>query len=162
CNGDANVYVAMMDAWAAKVQAWNTANNGRARGVTLFTYTWDGDDVWVWFQTKQPEMGLLADVAARYPLPAIGEPPPPGHPPEPPPPPPPEPPPGNGDNQLPNWSFEEGHYNKNGVPELQIANAWDVAYHEGDDHPNYPGVNLVRPECRVLPASQLPPEERPL
>ncbi len=68
-----------------------------------------------------------------------------------------------GQNILPNGSFEDGHYNKDGIPELQLPNGW---YFEWDEGPTGFGSNpwdvYVRPETRVLPASQLPPDEHPL
>lgn len=64
---------------------------------------------------------------------------------------------------MPNPSFEEGHYNQNGIPELQLPNGWIFEWDEG---PTGFGSNAwdvyVRPETRVLPASQLPPAEHPL
>lgn len=78
-------------------------------------------------------------------------------------PPPPQPPPVTGVNILPNPSFEEGWYNQNGLPELQLPNRW---YFEYDEGPNpfdpAPWNAFVRPETRVLPAAQLPGHERPL
>ncbi len=68
-----------------------------------------------------------------------------------------------GQNILPNPSFEEGHYNQDGIPELQLPNGW---FFEWDEGPTGFGSNpwdvYVRPETRVLPASQLPPAEHPL
>jgi hypothetical protein len=68
-----------------------------------------------------------------------------------------------GVNLMPNGSFEEGHYNQNGVPELQLPNGWRIEWDEGPT-----GVgdaswdNYVRPEARVLSTAFLPPEEHPL
>ena len=69
--------------------------------------------------------------------------------------PPPTPPP----NLLRNPSFEEGHYDLSGS--IQVPNEWTFSYAEGDSNPHdtWP---LVAPEVRVLPASELPPEERDL
>jgi len=68
-----------------------------------------------------------------------------------------------GQNILTNPSFEDGHYNKDGIPELQLPNGW---YFQWDEGPTGFGSNpwdvYVRPETRVLPSSQLPPNERPL
>lgn len=68
-----------------------------------------------------------------------------------------------GQNILTNASFEEGHYNKDGIPELQLPNGW---YFQWDEGPTGFGDNpwdvYVRPETRVLPSSQLPPDEHAL
>lgn len=68
-----------------------------------------------------------------------------------------------GVNLLPNGSFEEGHYNQNGVPELQLPNGWRLEWDEGatglgDQKWDY----YVRPEARVLSTAFLPPEEHGL
>jgi hypothetical protein len=68
-----------------------------------------------------------------------------------------------GENILTNASFEEGWYNKNGIPELQLPNGWGFDWDEGPT--GFGGEEwdvYVRPETRVLPASQLPPEEHSL
>jgi hypothetical protein len=68
-----------------------------------------------------------------------------------------------GANILPNGSFEEGHYNQNGVPELQLPNGWFLEWDEG---PTGFGGNswdvYVRPETRVLSNQFLPASEHPL
>jgi hypothetical protein len=68
-----------------------------------------------------------------------------------------------GGNILPNGSFEEGHYNQNGIPELQLPNGWSLEWDEG---PTGFGSNswdvYVRPETRVLSAQFLPASEHPL
>ncbi len=68
-----------------------------------------------------------------------------------------------GVNLLANPSFEEGHYNQNGVPELQLPNKWRLEWDEG---PTGLGTEAwdyyVRPEARVLSTAFLPPEEHPL
>lgn len=68
-----------------------------------------------------------------------------------------------GENILTNPSFEGGWYNKNGIPELQLPNGWGLDWDEG---PTGFGDQewdvFVRPETRVLPASQLPPAEHSL
>jgi hypothetical protein len=68
-----------------------------------------------------------------------------------------------GVNLLPNPSFEEGHYNQNGIPELQLPNGWRLEYRE--DATGFGGQAwdvYVRPETRVLPSRFLPPEEHGL
>lgn len=68
-----------------------------------------------------------------------------------------------GQNLLPNYSFEGGWYHPNGVPELQIPNNWHVAWQTGPTgFGSEPWDVWVRPEVRVLPSEQLPPEEHPL
>lgn len=68
-----------------------------------------------------------------------------------------------GVNLLPNPSFEEGHYNQNGIPELQLPNGWRL---EWDESPTGQGTELwdvyVRPEVRVLSTAFLPPSEHNL
>ena len=87
----------------------------------------------------------------------------PAAPPEPPAPPTVPPEPVLGVNLLPNGSFEEGHYNQNGVPELQLPNGWRLEWDEG---PTGFGTEswdvFVRPEARVLSTAFLPPEEHGL
>ena len=66
-------------------------------------------------------------------------------------------------NLLPNPSFEEGHYNLNGIPELQLPNKWRLEWDEGPTGYGDQAWDVyVRPETRVLPSSQLPPEEHGL
>lgn len=85
--------------------------------------------------------------------------------PPPPPPPPPTIPPAPiyGANILPNPSFEEGWYNRDGIPELQLPNSWLFEWDEGPTgFGNQSWDVYVRPETRVLPTSQLPSHEHPL
>lgn len=68
-----------------------------------------------------------------------------------------------GVNLLPNASFEEGWYNQNGIPELQLPNSWIFQWDEGPTgFGGAPWDVYVRPETRVLPATMLPPAEHPL
>ncbi|MFQ5419368.1 MAG: hypothetical protein ACE5EY_03290 [Anaerolineae bacterium] len=64
-------------------------------------------------------------------------------------------------NLLPNGSFEEGHYNMWGIAELQIPNSWIFEWDEGPTGFGE-GHEYFRPEVRVLPSYQLPPQEHPL
>ena len=68
-----------------------------------------------------------------------------------------------GVNLLPNPSFEEGHYNQDGVPELQLPVGWRL---EWSTSPTGLGSEswdvFVRPEARVLSTAFLPPSEHPL
>ena len=66
-------------------------------------------------------------------------------------------------NRLPNPSFEEGWYNLNGIPELQIANRWRLQWEVGDNplDPD-PWNDWVRPEARVLSRDFLPASEHAL
>lgn len=81
-----------------------------------------------------------------------------------PPPPPTLPPnPTLGVNLLPNPSFEEGHYNQNGIPELQLPNGWRLEYAEGaTGFGGQPWDVYVRPETRVLSTGFLPEAEHSL
>jgi LysM repeat protein len=97
-------------------------------------------------------------------IPGVSDPGNPGTPPPQPPPPPPPPgpvPPQPGPNILPNPSFEGGHYNLNGSPELQIPNSWYMEFDEGIPAPGT-GVTILRPESRVLPRWELPAHEHNL
>ncbi len=68
-----------------------------------------------------------------------------------------------GVNLLPNPSFEEGHYNQNGVPELQLPNGWRLEWETGGTGFGDQSWDVyVRPETRVLSGAFLPPEEHPL
>jgi len=68
-----------------------------------------------------------------------------------------------GSNLLPNPSFEEGWYNLNGIPELQLPNGWFFEWDEGPTgYGNQPWDVYVRPETRVLSTAFLPPSEHPL
>jgi len=58
-----------------------------------------------------------------------------------------------------NHSFEGGHYNLNGLAELQVPNGWRLEWREG---PNNFGTHDFRPETRVLSGIFLPPNERPM
>lgn len=66
----------------------------------------------------------------------------------------------SGPNILPNPSFENGWYNLNGLPELQVPNDWRLEYDVGDNplDPD-PWNDFVRPETRVIPRAFLPPGE---
>ena len=68
-----------------------------------------------------------------------------------------------GVNLIPNGSFEEGHYNQNGVPELQLPNGWRLEWDEGPTGFGDASWDVyVRPEARVLSTAFLPPEEHGL
>ena len=68
-----------------------------------------------------------------------------------------------GGNILPNGSFEEGHYNQNGIPELQLPNGWALEWDEGATGFGSNSWDVyVRPETRVLSAAFLPDFEQPL
>ncbi len=66
-----------------------------------------------------------------------------------------------GPNLLPNPSFEGGHYNLFGIPELQVPNSWNLGWDEGVPAPGT-GVTFLRPESRVLARWFLPAHEHPL
>jgi hypothetical protein len=66
-------------------------------------------------------------------------------------------------NILPNPSFEDGWYNLDGIPELQVPNQWTFEWDEGDNPLDPDPWNVfVRPETRVLSRDFLPPEEHDL
>lgn len=76
--------------------------------------------------------------------------------------PPPAPAP-SGVNLLPNPSFEEGWYNQNGIPELQLPVRWTFEWDAGTNPFNSdPWNDFVRPETRVLSTAFLPSSEHPL
>jgi hypothetical protein len=65
-----------------------------------------------------------------------------------------------GANLLPNASFEGGWYHIDGIPELQVAEQWQLRWREGEnDLDPDPWNGWVRPESRVLPREFLPPSE---
>ncbi|MEZ4517319.1 MAG: hypothetical protein R3C44_10950 [Chloroflexota bacterium] len=68
-----------------------------------------------------------------------------------------------GVNLLPNPSFEEGHWNQDGIPELQLPNGWRLEYEQGAT--GFGGEVwdvYVRPETRVLSSAFLPGGARSL
>ncbi len=68
-----------------------------------------------------------------------------------------------GVNLLPNPSFEEGHWNQDGIPELQLPNGWRLEYEQGATGFGSESWDVyVRPETRVLSIAFLPPEEHGL
>lgn len=68
-----------------------------------------------------------------------------------------------GPNLLPNPSFEGGHYNQNGIPELQLPNGWLFEWDEGSTgYGDEPWDVWVRPETRVLPNTSLTDVEQSL
>lgn len=70
---------------------------------------------------------------------------------------------GSGVNVLPNGSFEDGWYNLNGVPELQLPNGWAFEWDEGATGFGGNAWDVwVRPETRVLSRQFLPTAEHPL
>jgi LysM repeat protein len=132
---------------------------GQANGLANLNLIYVGQVLTIPGTSAPPPAPLPTPIpAAPTPTP---QPPPPQ--PQPTQPPPTQPPPITGVNILPNPSFEEGWYNQNGLPELQLPNRW---YFEYDEGPNpldpAPWNAFVRPETRVLPAAQLPSHERPL
>lgn len=96
-DGQIVPYVEMIETWmrqTAQSVAWQ---EGRVLGATIFTT--GGGSEWKWFETKQPEMSIIADRvhSVMDSIPHAGEPPQP-----PPPPPPPDPfPPDDPDTTMP-------------------------------------------------------------
>lgn len=59
------------------------------------------------------------------------------------------------------WSFEDGWYHPDDIPELQIPVPFQFSYEEGDNPvSDDPWNDFVRPEVRTLPREQLPPDEQ--
>lgn len=111
--------------------------------------------------TETPEPTETA--IATNPPPAAQPTQPPAQPTQPPPPPTAPPNPTFGANILPNGSFEDGWYNMNGIPELQLPNGWGFEWDEGATGFGTERWDVwVRPETRVLPDFQLPANERSL
>ena len=63
-GGNVDLYVANVQYFLSKTSNWNKTNNNRASNVTLFTS--GGWDTWQWFETKQPEMDAIANMAKNY------------------------------------------------------------------------------------------------
>lgn len=69
----------------------------------------------------------------------------------------------SGHNLLPNPSFEDGWYNQNGIPELQLPVHWTFEWDEGNNpFDSAPWSDFVRPETRVLSTAFLPSSEHSL
>lgn len=66
-------------------------------------------------------------------------------------------------NWLKNPSFEGGWWHKDGIQELQAPNEWGDFWFAPDGTPNPidPDWPFGRPECRVVPETQIPIKERP-
>ena len=68
-----------------------------------------------------------------------------------------------GENLLLNGSFEDGHYNMHGIPELQLPVGWKFEWDEGRTGFGSESWDIyVRPETRVLSTEFLPPAEHSL
>jgi hypothetical protein len=68
-----------------------------------------------------------------------------------------------GENLLPNGSFEEGHYNMHGIPELQLPVGWQFEWDESrTGFGSESWAVYVRPETRVLSTEFLPTAEHSL
>ena len=68
-----------------------------------------------------------------------------------------------GGDILPNGSFEDGWYNQNGIPELQLPNGFGFEYDLGrTGFGDAEWDQYYRPETRVWPDYQIPPAERGL
>lgn len=75
----------------------------------------------------------------------------------------PPPPPVTSGNLLPNGSFENGWYNMNGIPELQLPNSWRLEWDTGPTGFGSESWDVyLRPETRVLSRQFLPRNEHPL
>jgi hypothetical protein len=68
-----------------------------------------------------------------------------------------------GENLLPNGSFEEGHYNMHGIPELQLPTGWVLEWDESKTGFGSESWDVyLRPETRVLSKDFLPAAEHSL
>lgn len=68
-----------------------------------------------------------------------------------------------GENSLPNSSFEEGHYNMHGIPELQLPVGWAFEWDESQTGFGSESWDVyLRPETRVLSKDFLPDAEHSL
>lgn len=68
-----------------------------------------------------------------------------------------------GENLLPNSSFEDGHYNMNGIPELQLPVGWVFEWDESQTGFGSESWDVyLRPETRVLSKNFLPDAEHSL
>lgn len=105
CNADVNAYLAVIKYWLDQKTAWNKANGNRALGEVLFTS--GGGSLWEWFETKQPEMDTIANLAKNY---VPTEPPPPIDP----------PPPSPGDG-LPRTQYKRNYWT---VPQNATEAQW--------------------------------------
>ena len=120
-----------------QLAAWITANDNK-----------EGNPFTNWIISNQyPDAAQPQPTAAEFGSTLPGE----TEPPDPPTPPP------APTNLLRNPSFEYGHYDLTGS--IQVPNEWVFSYTEGDSNPHdvWP---FVPPEVRVLPADQLPANER--
>ena len=64
CNGDPNKLLPILGYWLDRVKQWNSQNNNRALGAVLFTT--GGGDQWKTFETRQPEMNIIADYVKNH------------------------------------------------------------------------------------------------
>jgi len=62
CNADQDAYLAIIKYWLDQKTAWNQTHENRALGEVLFT----SGGGWEWFQTQQPEMDAIANLAKNY------------------------------------------------------------------------------------------------
>lgn len=139
--GDANMYVDIMRYWATNTANWNRANDNRCLGVTLFT-TCNCND-WEWFDTRQPEMDMMANLAKQFP-PLVT--------------PPIDPPPPTTGNLLTNWSFEDG-WNDDGNSQIPTGYTWGfMPPEQPNPHDPAPHSKFQRPEFRVLHRNNIPNE----
>lgn len=63
-GGNVEKYVANCQYFLNNTANWNKTNNNRAGNVTLFTS--GGWDSWQYFETKQPEMDVIANMAKNF------------------------------------------------------------------------------------------------
>lgn len=73
CDGDIASYLQMIDYWSQRTSAWNKKHGNRALGGVLFTS--GGGSDWKHFETRQPEMNVIASYVANHWPPDDSEPP---------------------------------------------------------------------------------------
>lgn len=62
--GDAEKYWSLLKYWLDRASVWNRDNGNRLKGSVLFTT--GGGNAWEWFETKMPEMKMIAERVRAY------------------------------------------------------------------------------------------------
>ena len=138
CNKNVDCYLRVIKHWLDNAVQTTAYKDGRLLGMTLFTSGGPGT-LWDGFETKQPEMNIIADYVRNY-MADID--------------PPIEPPIEEG--ELANGSFEDGWTDQSMT--AQQPNGWTLdIVHSG----NVRGNSITgTPECVHKLNSQLPPDEQ--
>lgn len=133
-GADVNLYVEAMRQWIRDMAQTSAYQEGRILGFTPFTT--GGGDRWKLFETRQPEMSLLADMIREEWKPGTYTPPDP-------------PPPPVDDNYLINSSFEAGFVQDGG---LQVPAGWlwwSADRETTNPHDPNPWAEFVTPDSFV-------------